>query len=94
MATSPAVQNETADLCLGSTNPKKVVHHRRCPHARTDYLWARQHDTLADVAEALVESGAWRWHRCCQACCGDLDDAVLRALKAAGVFNQYVSRWP
>lgn len=64
------------DLCLGATNPKKVIHHRGCPHARTDYLWARRQGSVQNIAIEMYANGSWRWHRCCQSCCGDLDDAL------------------
>lgn len=91
--TDAAAHVGTSDLCLGATNPRKVIHHRRCASARRDYGWARQFDTLTQVARELVITGAWRWHRCCQRCCGDLDDEVLRALRDMGIFNEHESRW-
>jgi hypothetical protein len=75
----------TKDLCIGQVNPRKMVHHRRCSSARSEYTFARTFDTLDEFAAALVASGAWRWHGFCQRCCGDLDDAVRRALAASGV---------
>lgn len=64
------------DLCLGSTNPLKVIHHRRCHHARTDYIWAREQGDIYTLAEALISSGALGWHKFCGACCGDVEDYV------------------
>lgn len=66
------------DLCLGRTSPKKVMHHRGCSSARADYTWARQAGTVELLAEWLKYGRAWAWHRCCQRCCGDLDDALRK----------------
>jgi hypothetical protein len=73
------------DLCLGATSPKKVVHHEGCRYARRPYAWARQCADLDAFTGEMIETGAWRWHRFCQACCGDLDDAVGAALMANGI---------
>lgn len=72
-----------SDLCLGGTSRKKVVHHERCHHARDPYEWARSMPNAAILAYELVASGAWRWHHFCQACCGDIDDEVRAAIRAA-----------
>lgn len=71
------------DLMLGATEPKKVVHHEGCGHARTAYVWARETGDAGTFAVELVASGAWRWHRFCQRCCGDLDDLVKAAVRDA-----------
>lgn len=76
----PTVVPRPLDWCLGRTNPKKVVHHARCPHARTEYVWARQYPTIEALADALVAADAQRWHHFCQSCAGDLEDAVWAAL--------------
>ena len=73
----------TEKWCLGQTSPKKVVHRRSCHHARADYPWARQFATVWDLAVELVNSGGHRWHRACQVCSGDLDDAIRAARDGA-----------
>ena len=71
-----------SDLCLGRTTPKKVVHHEKCRHAKAPYNWARNQPDAIAFAVELVETGAWRWHHFCQACCGDIDDIVGEVLFA------------
>lgn len=71
------------DLCIGATEPKKVIHHEGCRHARRQYGWAKSMPDVATFAYELVHSGAWRWHRFCQACCGDVDEAVKQTIRAA-----------
>lgn len=69
--------------CLGATSPKKVIHRRSCHHARADYDWARQFSTPWDLAVALVNSGADRWHKACNVCAFDLRVAMATARNGA-----------
>ncbi len=71
---APGVSGQ--EWCLGAVRPRKVIHRRSCRHARTGYVWARQFVSPYDLAVALVNGGAAGWHRACQSCCGDLDDAI------------------
>lgn len=76
--TQPSV--ESVPWWLGSTKAKKVVHQAHCPHALVPYNWAKQFGNVGALANALVVSGSWRWHHCCQKCNGALDDAIKSAL--------------
>lgn len=57
--------------CLGSTNPKKIIHRPGCVYSRQPYNWA---GTMSadDLAAALISSGAVNWHAACGACAPDL----------------------
>jgi hypothetical protein len=68
---------------LGKTSPKKRIHRPECRYALLEYTWAGDLSEV-ELFDALVESGAARWHNAGQCCSADLDWALYYATQPRG----------